>query len=190
MFCPRATCAPPARLGLLPALAYGAGSLTLSLWAMGMLVAAGPGSDTMAAIYPVFEGPLSFLDINNDWGFFAPNPNTGSVLRYEVSEPDGTEHTFALTEALQGWMPAYFRYTTLYTAIGESHDTYAEGAARLLCRRHADLQPVDITFVVWHQVEIGHEAYLAGHGIMDGLVPERHLPVACPEPTSATASTP
>jgi Fe-S-cluster formation regulator IscX/YfhJ len=145
-----------------------------------MLVAAAPGSATMAEVYPLFRPFLRAFDLEHDWGFFAPDPGTGHVVRYEVRDAAGDMHAFALTEELDRWDPAYFRRTTLYTKISSSDSDYAAGAVRWLCRRHADLDPRSIRFVVAHQQPVAPEEFLDGVDIMGDLDVRHRDWRACP----------
>src|SRR5688572_32655797 len=96
-------------------IAYAVGSAAVAWVAAAMIVGAAPGSSTMAKVYPLFQPFLQTFDMQHDWGFFAPDPGTGHVVRYEVRDAGGEVHAFALTEELDRWDPAYFRFTTLYT---------------------------------------------------------------------------
>ncbi len=166
---------------MLARIARGVGSTAAAAWVALMLVAAGPGSDTMAKIYPRVEPVLHLFNVDNEWGFFAPNPDVGTVARYRVTDSAGQEHEHALHEALDRWDPMFLRYTTLYMAIVESADTYEAGAARYLCRRHADLEPRTIAIVVAEQAVVTPEDYLAGTGILDGVDIEVRPARRCPD---------
>lgn len=156
------------------------GSLAVAWIAASMLVAAAPGSATMAKIYPFFRPFLDTFDLRHDWGFFAPDPGTGHVVRYEVRGADDATHAFALTEELHRFDPAYFRLTTLYTKASTQDSDYAAGAVRFLCRRHADLDPVEVRLVVAHQRAVTPDAFLDGVDPMADL-DVRHRPWSpCP----------
>jgi Fe-S-cluster formation regulator IscX/YfhJ len=162
-------------------LAYAAGSITVTWVVASMLVAAGPASWTMAKIYPAFKPFLELADLEHEWGFFAPDPGTGHVVRYDVRDADGNKHAFRLTEELRRWDPAYFRLTTLYTKFSYKESDYAEIAIGSLCRRHAALRPREARFVVAHQVEVSPEEFREGKGTMDELQIVRRPWIDCPE---------
>ena len=146
-----------------------------------MLVAAGPASWTMAKIYPVFKPFLRLVNLEHEWGFFAPDPGTGHFVRYEVRDADGKKHKFELTEALARWDPAYFRLTSMYTKYSYKDSDYAELAVATLCRRHADLRPRRARFVVAHQVEVSPDEFREGKGTLDEFRMSRRKWIDCPE---------
>jgi Fe-S-cluster formation regulator IscX/YfhJ len=149
--------------------AYAVGSLVVAWISASLLVAAGPASATMAKVYPLFEPGLRTFDLEHDWGFFAPDPGTGHVVRYEVRDAHGETRAFGLTEELERWDPAYFRFTTLYTKASVVGAGYEDGALRMLCRRHADIDPTSIRIVVAHQKPVSAEEYLEGVDPMENL---------------------
>ena len=156
---------PPLRR-LIPALG---GSGLATVYALMMFIGAAPGSDTMGKIYPKIEPALDTLNIDNEWGFFAPNPDPGTLVRYRVTDGEGTVHEFNMTEAADALDPAYLRYTTLYVSIVESPDEYEVGAVKYLCRMHADMDPRAIAFVHIEQDVVTHKEFLEGQSILDGL---------------------
>jgi hypothetical protein len=157
------------------------GSLAAASWVAVMLVGAGPGSDTMGKIYPVVEPLLDLFGVDNEWGFFAPNPDVGTVVRYRVVDGRGREHEHALHEDLDRSDPMFLRYTTLFMAIADNPETYEPGAVRYLCRRHADLDPRSIAIVVAEQAVVTPEEFLEGTGILDGLEIEVRPARRCPD---------
>jgi hypothetical protein len=149
--------------------AYAVGSLAVAFLAVAMLVGAAPGSFTMAKVYPLFQPFLRTFDLAHDWGFFAPDPGTGHVVRYDVLDERGETHAFRLTEELDRWDPAYFRFTTLYTNASVEDGNYERPTIHYLCRRHAELSPREIRIVVAHQKAVSPEEFRDGVGTMDDL---------------------
>jgi hypothetical protein len=171
-----------ARDGRLGGAALVAASLFVLWHGLAMVVAAGPPSHAMANVYPIFRPYLRALQLDNQWGFFSPAPGNGRALRYTVEDAAGGSHQFRLTEELDRRHPLFFRYTTLYANIEPDLPHYVTSAARHLCRRHADLTPVRVTFVVRHQLSISADSYAAGHRPLDEdyTRSESLEPVACP----------
>ncbi len=162
-----------------PRWVYGALSGLIVLYVSGLLLAAGPSSDLIDDVYEVAYPALELGNINNDWGFFSPDPGPGDVPRYEVVDGDGNTHAFEWMEALDRWDPAFFRYTTLLVAVIDSPRTYGPGATAMLCRRHADLKPRKIVFTVAHQVDQSPEDILGGKTIMSEAEVERLYFLPC-----------
>lgn len=156
-----------------PRWVYGALSGVVVAYVSGLLLAAGPGSDLVTDAYEVAYPALELANINNDWGFFSPDPGPGDLPRYEIIDGDGTTHRFAWMEALEGADPAYFRYTTLFVNVMDEPRSYGDAAARFLCRKHADLRPRKVVFTVAHQVEFTPEDILDGKGILDDMPLEK-----------------
>jgi len=152
---------------------YGALSGAVVLYVGGLLLAAGPASDLVTDAYQVAYPALEMANVNNDWGFFSPDPGPGDLPRYEVIDGEGKTHRFSWMEALDRWDPAYFRYTTLLVNVIDDAEAYGDGAAAYLCRKHADLEPRKIVFTVAHQVDRPPADVLDGHGITDDMPLEK-----------------
>jgi hypothetical protein len=146
-----------------------------------MVVAPAPGSYALSKIFPAFWPYLSALHLYNEWSFFAPHPDRGRMLLYTIETADGQSRTYPLTAALQRSDPAFSRYTTLYTEIARQDSPFYEAAADYLCRRHRDIAPVRLTFLVRHQLLLTPDDYKAGKRPLDDefLEDERLEPVPC-----------
>ena len=120
--------------------------------------------------------------------FFAPNPDPGRHVRYEIESAGGARHAFRLSEDLEREDPAFLRVALFYRGILPVNPARAIAVARSLCRKHADLAPVAVTFTVRYQLALRPETYLAGHRPLDEpFVRSQALaPIACasPEPRS------
>jgi hypothetical protein len=120
--------------------------------------------------------------------FFAPNPDPGRHVRYEIESAGGARHAFRLSEDLPRDDPAFLRVALFYRGILPVDPSRAIAVARSLCRKHADLSPVAVTFTVRYQLALRPETYLAGHRPMDEpfVRPRALAPIACawPEPRS------
>lgn len=118
-------------------------------------------------IYPLFAPYIEFLHLDSGWAFFAPDPNTGRLVRYSVQSADGITHTHLLTEKLQRSDPAYLRLTTLSAAIKTDTPEVIQSVAQRLCRMHASEHPQSIRFTLVRQTRITPEEYEAGHRPLD-----------------------
>lgn len=150
-----------------PRWVYAALSGAACAYVGGLLLAAGPSSTFVDDVYELAYPVLELANVNNDWGFFSPVPGPGDLPRYEVVDRDGKTHRFSWMEDLRGADPAYFRYTTLMVNVIDDPEAYGDGAAAMLCRKHADLGPRKIVFTVAHQVDRTPQEVLEGKGIMD-----------------------
>lgn len=175
---------PPSQraLGTRARIGYGLGSMFVTLFVLGLLIAAGPGSYTMSKVYPVMQPTLAVVNIDNDWGFFAPDPGPGSIARYVVRDGSGRTHEFGMSETVPRWSAAYFRYTTLYMAVAQSPEYYLPGAVAYLCRQHEALDPVSITVILANQQDITAEEFVAGKRPMDDLEIVKVGPRRCDAP--------
>ena len=161
---------------------YGALSGVVVAYVGALLIAAGPESELVGDAYDVAYPALELANINNDWGFFSPDPGPGDLPRYEVIDGDGKTHAFEWMEALDRWDPAFFRYTTLFVNVIDNGDIYGDPAAAFLCRKHADLEPRKIVFTVAHQVDRAPEDVLAGKGILEDMPVEKLYFKPCTAP--------
>lgn len=150
-----------------PGWIYGALSAAIVTYVAGLVLAAAPSSELVDDLYEVAYPALELANVNNDWGFFSPDPGPADVPRYEVIDSDGKRHAFEMMEALDRWDPAYFRYTTLFVGVVDSPEAYGDGATAFLCRRHADLDPYKIVYVVARQADHYPADVLDGADIMD-----------------------
>jgi hypothetical protein len=116
--------------------------------------------------------------------FFAPNPDPGRHVRYEIESAGGARHAFHLSEDWPRDDPAFLRVALFYRGILPSNPQRAAAVGRYLCRKHADLAPVAVTFTVRYQLALRPETYLAGHRPLDEpFVRARALPpIACAPP--------
>jgi hypothetical protein len=148
-----------------------------------ILMGPAPGSHTMGKIYPYFKPYMKILHLENYWAFFAPNPYQGEILRYIVQDQQGEYHVFKLNEELHRNAPSYFRYTTLYGKLTDAESPYTASMIQYLCRRHADLQPANITIM------IGYQQFLKAGDYLQGIRPlsTDHMEVEYHEPMSCTA---
>jgi len=164
-----------------PRWVYGALSGAVVLYVGGLLLAAGPPADVVVDAYEFAYPALELGNVNNDWGFFSPDPGPGDLPRYEVVDGDGRTHPFGWMEDLDRWDPAFFRYTTLFVNVMDDPEVYGDGAAAFLCREHADLEPRKIVFTVAHQRDRSPADVLAGRGILENMPVDKLYFRHCPQ---------
>ncbi len=153
------------------------------VWHVAALLAApAPGSFALGTVFPAFWPYLSGLHLYNEWSFFAPHPDQGRMLVAEVEDASGGLHAFPLTAELERRDPAFFRLTTLFTEIASGTEPYPEAAAAFLCRRHADLAPIRVTFLVRSQLRFTPHDHASGASPLDDafLEDERLPSLPCP----------
>ncbi|MGH1439072.1 MAG: hypothetical protein ACRBBR_03080 [Cellvibrionaceae bacterium] len=135
--------------------------------ALAIIIGPAPGSYLMSKVYPIFKPYLVALHLNNEWGFFAPDPAKGTLLRYSVTDENGVEHVFKLTENLRRRDHTFLRYTSLYLTIGRNNEAFVASAKNYLCRQHADLNPRQLQFFMGHQLSITPDEIIEGHRALD-----------------------
>jgi len=135
--------------------------------AFAIIIGPAPGSYVMSKVYPIFKPYLVALHLNNEWGFFAPDPAKGTLLRYSVTDSNGVEHVFKLTENLRRRDHTFLRYTSLYLTVGRNNEAFVLSAKDYLCRQHADLNPQQLQFFMGHQLSITPDEIIEGHRALD-----------------------
>lgn len=108
---------------------------------------------------------LALFRLDNRWSFFAPDVGRQRVFRYIVEDAEGNEHTFEPLNERSWSFPRYvlwrqFKY--LYDTVMSDPEAFVPVAA-LLCRQHASLKPVAVSFVLVQELEFWAEDYLKGH---------------------------
>jgi hypothetical protein len=128
-----------------------------------LVVAPYPESELKYAVQPPFDSYLRLGYLDHEWTFFGPRPDAGRLVRYQLVSREGQVQELALSEAVPRTSAGYFRWMRLYDRIATSWPELRESGAAYLCRRHDDVHPRGIRFVVLHQLAISHDQYL--HGI-------------------------
>lgn len=149
-------------------LIYGVMSAFVTWHTLAMMIA--PAPDHSAAVQSVrgwFQPYLTFFRLDNLWDFFAPNVNRLSDLHYIIEDAAGNRHTFAPGADLRWFYPTSIWFKAWYYAIMEEPDLYADPAAAVLCREHASLHPVAITFQEFQEGDFKPEDELAGKHPLD-----------------------
>ena len=121
-----------------------------------------PDSDVGQKLRPLFEPYLRIGYLDHAWTFFGPQPDAGRLVRYELILSDGTVREYPLTEAVDRRSPNWFRWMRVFDRVATGDRELQDGAAEFLCRRHAELEPRALRFVVLHQLSLSPELYRAG----------------------------
>jgi hypothetical protein len=143
--------------------AAAAAALVFGLWhAAAVAIAPYPDSAIRRALHPVFEPYLRVGYLDHQWTFFGPRPDAGRLVRYQVLLTGGVAREFALSEAVERGSPGWFRWMRLFDRVSAGAPALTHSGAAYLCRRHANLRPRAIRFVVLHQLTPSPELYRAG----------------------------
>ncbi len=165
-------------------LAYAAMSAFVVWHTLAMVIAPAPDSDVTLLARRALQPYLTFFRLDNQWDFFAPMVGEGDRLRYDILDRTGKTQAFLPAEELRWYHPNFLWFRSWYYRIIDDPDNYADSAAAVLCRKHAALQPLAITFYVIQEERFTPEDFRAGKQRMDaGFFTVRMLKgVRCPEP--------
>lgn len=148
-------------------MAYGAMSLLVVWHTLAMVVVALPDNKIAWYARLPFQAYVTLFRLDNKWGFFAPDVNTGYQFRYVVEDAGGARHTFVPAEKLDRSHPHSIWITDWYKVVSTSPETYGEAAGVALCREHAALQPISVTLMELEQKPFWPEDLLAGKHPLD-----------------------
>lgn len=165
-------------------LAYLAMSVIVAWHTLAMVIAPAPDSDVTAMARAALQPYLTFFRLDNQWDFFAPIVGEGSRLRYDIQDKSGKMHAFLPADELRWYHPEFLWLRSWYYRIIDDPDNYADAAAAVLCRKHAALQPLAITFYEIQEEKFTREDYLSGKQRMDqGFFSVQMLRgMRCPDP--------
>lgn len=165
-------------------LAYTAMSAFVAWHTLAMVLAPAPDSDVTTLARLALQPYLTFLRLDNQWDFFAPTVGEGTRLRYDIQDRTGKVHVFLPADELHWYHPDFLWFRSWYYRIIDEPDIYADNAAAVLCRKHAALQPLAITFYEIQEERFTREDYLSGKKRMDpGFFSVRMLRgIRCPNP--------
>jgi hypothetical protein len=148
-------------------LVYAAMSLLIAWHTLAMVVAASPESAMTRAVDPLVRPYLTLLNLDNYWGFFAPDVGTTLQFRYIVEDAKGQQHTFIPGDNLSRFTPNFIWLRDRYRDIMESVDTLGEVTVAEFCRQHAALRPMAITLLEVDGKPFGPEDHRAGKKPLD-----------------------
>ena len=124
---------------------YTAMSLFVAWHTLSMVVAPGPGtSDLIKGLRIVLDPYLHFFKLDNEWGFFAPDVDSGIILRYVIKDDAGNLHRFDPQAGLNWFHPSSIWFHDWYRALLENPDDFGEQFAAWY-REPAEFHPVTIT---------------------------------------------
>ena len=164
-------------------LAYAAMSAFVAWHTLAMVVAPAPDSDVAESMQAVLQPYLTFFRLDNQWDFFAPTLGEGSRLRYDIQDKTGKTHPFMPTAELSSFHPNSLWFRSWYYRIIDDPDSYGDYAAAQLCRKHASLQPLAITFYEIQEERFTRDDYLSGKDRMhaDFFTINMLRGIRCPE---------
>jgi hypothetical protein len=114
---------------------------------LAMVIAPAPESSVLVGMLrPALQPYLTLFRLDNPWNFFAPIIG-GSQLHYTVEDAAGVRNSFTPTEQASWFHPAYLWLRDWHYGIIDHPELLVDRAGALLCRQHAALHPVSITFV-------------------------------------------
>lgn len=128
-------------------LIYAGMSLLVTWHTFAMVVAVAPDSVITRAARALVYPYVTLFNLDNDWGFFAPDVGVSFQFRYIVEDADGRQHLFIPTDELSRFSPSSIWLRDRYREVMYSVDKFGDAAAAELCREHAALRPVAITLL-------------------------------------------
>jgi hypothetical protein len=168
-------------------LLYLAMSLFVGWHAIAILVAPAPyGSPVIERLHALFRPYLTLFRLESPWSFFT---NVAGVklpqFRYIIVGADGREHTFAPVAEFNWYHPRYNWIERIYWAITDNPVPERIGSYFVpsLCRRHAALKPVAITFLTVMPGDFWPDDQLSGRRPLDPDNVWTHtlMDAACPD---------
>ena len=151
---------------------------------LAMVIAPVPDSDVAKLARVALQPYLSFFRLDNQWDFFAPMVGEGSRLRYDIQDRTGKVHVFLPADELRWYRPEFLWFRFWYYRVIDDPEIYADNTAAILCRRHAALHPLAITFYEVHEEKFTRDDYLNGKRPMDPGFFTVHMlrGIRCPDP--------
>jgi hypothetical protein len=145
-------------------------SLIVGWHGFAIIIAPSPDSSAIVqTLRPIVQPYLSLFRLDDKWNFFVP-AGKFMHLRYVVEDAAGKQHLFIPAEDPSGSVARYamwreFKY--LYEGVMEIPEVRSEPFAALLCRKHAALDPVSISFLQVQELDFSPQDYLQGHRRFD-----------------------
>jgi hypothetical protein len=144
-------------------------SLFVGWHAVSILVAPAPhGSRVIEWLHGLYRPYLTLFRLESSWGFF-PNIPRVPHFRYVLEDAEGVQHTFVPINEIKWYVPWGNWVERTYWAILMSPTPERVGNyyVPILCRRHADLKPVWLTYYVVYGSEFSPSDVLAGRQPFD-----------------------
>lgn len=137
-------------------------SLFVAWHVLATVEAPAPESHLAYRVYPAFLPYLKLFHLNHGWGFYSGGLWGTLRVRYRVNTAPGEHRDFPLSENASSYGVAALRYRTLFNNVGTAGVAFTSSAAKHLCRRHSDLKPTSIEFLVARQWQIPVSLFLEG----------------------------
>jgi hypothetical protein len=160
-------------------------SLFVTWHAIAIVIGPAPDGSAapVAALHTFFRPYLTLFRLESPWTFFT-NIIRLPQFRYVITDADGNQHTFRPVDDLKWYHPRSNWFERTYWAILDSTSPTDIGdyIVPTLCRRHADLKPVAITYLLAQPVEFWPEESIAGGNPFDDqhVTVEELLRADCP----------
>jgi hypothetical protein len=150
-----------------PRLIYLVMSAFVAWHTLAMVIAPAPRESVLVQTpRALLEPYLGFFRLDNPWNFFAPTI-AGTELRYTVEDAAGNRAEFGSADQASWFHPEHLWLKDWNYSIIDNPELYAERAGELLCRKHASLHPVSITFVQREHGGFKPEDWLNGKRPLD-----------------------
>lgn len=151
-------------------LSYPVMSLIVAWHTLAMFVAPMPDNSTALRWFRSFMNPyLHLLKLDNQWSFFAPNVGKQFQFRYIVEDAAGVEHQFVPLNEPSWSLPKYVRWREfkyLYDGVLDDPESRVQVVPQL-CKKHASLKPVAVSFVLVEELDFWPEDFRKGHRPLD-----------------------
>jgi hypothetical protein len=134
---------------------------------LAMVIAPAPDNDVTNVARIALQPYLTLFRLDNQWEFFASTNGEASRLRYDIQDRTGKLHAFLPADELHWYHPNFIWFRSWYSQIIDDPENYAESAAAVLCRKHAALQPLAVTFYDIQEEQFTRDDYLSGKRRMD-----------------------
>lgn len=122
------------------------------------------GSDALLWVHGVFRPYMTLFRLESSWGFFTQVPKL-PMFRYIVESEDGQQHTITPIREFKWYNPRTNWIERTFMAMSLDPEPLRIGSYYLpiLCKRHADLKPVSITFTTVTGNDFTRDDFLAGY---------------------------
>ena len=151
-------------------LTYLAMSLFICWHATAIVIGPAPvGSPPVETLRSIFRPYLTLFRLESPWSFFTNVTIRLPQFRYVVKDADGKEHIFVPIDEFSWYHPRYNWFERIYWSILDSTkpQSFGNRLAASLCRQHAELKPVSITFLAATGEQYWPEDVLRGHQHLD-----------------------
>jgi hypothetical protein len=152
-------------------LLYLAMSLFVGWHTLAMIIAPAPyGSPIIEGLHAMVRPYLTLFRLESPWTFFT---NVAAVklpqFRYVVTDAEGNDHTFIPVPEFRWYHPRYNWFERIYWSLMDQPEPEKIGnyLYPLLCRQHAALRPVEITFLSVRPGDFWPDDELAGYHPLD-----------------------